>query len=142
MIKAKYGNKKTQVDGIWFDSKAEARYYIYLKAQKQQGLIKDFTLQPRFLLQEAFKKGGKTHRKLEYVADFKITHLDDSIEIVDVKGAVTKEFAIKEKLFNFKYRDVKLTIIDAKTLTERGKDSDKNRRTTRTNARSVKRKAK
>jgi hypothetical protein len=143
MAKSKYGNKKTQVDGIWFDSKAEARYYLFLKAQKQQGQIKDFSLQPRFTLQESFRKDGKTHRKLEYVADFQVTHLDGTIEIIDVKGARTKEYSIKEKLFHFRYRDLKLTLIDAKTLTERkrGKSSDSNRRTPRRNARTIKRKA-
>ncbi|WP_276918666.1 DUF1064 domain-containing protein [Aneurinibacillus aneurinilyticus] len=142
MTRTKYGNRKTQADGIWFDSKAEARYYIFLKAQKQQGLIKDFILQPKFLLQEPFQKDGKTHKRINYVADFQVTHLDDSLEIIDVKGTVTKEFAIKEKLFNFRYRDLKLTIIDAKTLTERGKASDANRLKSRGNARTSKRKAK
>jgi hypothetical protein len=144
VAKQKYGNKKTEVDGIIFDSKAEARYYIYLKAQKQQGLIQDFILQPRFLLQEAFRKDGKTHRKLEYVADFQIMHRDGSVEIVDVKGARTKEYSIKEKLFHFRYRDLKLTLIDAKTLTERkrGRTGDTNRRKARGNARASQRKAK
>ena len=32
--------------------------------------ISDLELQPRFLLQESFKKNGKTYRKIEYVADF------------------------------------------------------------------------
>ncbi len=101
--KAKYNNKKTEVDGIIFDSRAEAIYYQQLKWLKQAKQIKDFKLQPRFLLQEGFKKNGKTFRKIEYVADFEVHKLDGSIEIVDIKGTVTKEFAIKRKLFERKY---------------------------------------
>lgn len=109
--KSKYGNKKTVVDGITFDSKAEAIYYGQLKWLKQGKQIKDFKLQPRFLLQEAFKKNGKTFRKIEYVADFEIHNLDGSVEIVDVKGAITKEFALKRKMFEFRYPEYHLTVL-------------------------------
>jgi hypothetical protein len=100
---SKYGNKKTVVDNITFDSQAEATYYQQLKWLKQSKQIKDFALQPRYLLLEGFKKNGKTFRKTEYVADFEVHNLDDSIQIVDIKGAITKEFAIKRKLFERKY---------------------------------------
>lgn len=99
----KYGNKKTVVDNITFDSIAEAKYYQQLKWLKEAKQIKDFKLQPRFLLQEAFKKNGKTIRKIEYVADFEIHNLDGTVEIVDVKGHETTEFLIKKKLFEYRY---------------------------------------
>ena len=47
----KYGAKKVLIDGITFDSKAEAKFYTQLK---ENGV--DFELQPRFLLQDSFKK--------------------------------------------------------------------------------------
>jgi hypothetical protein len=103
MARNKFGNKKTVVDEITFDSQAEAKYYQQLKWLKQAKQIKDFKLQPKFLLQEAFKKNGKTFRKIEYKADFEVYRLDGTIEIVDVKGAITKDFAIKRKLFERKY---------------------------------------
>ncbi|MCY8035605.1 DUF1064 domain-containing protein [Bacillus sonorensis] len=99
----KFNAKKTYVDGIKFDSKAEAQYYLQLKWLKQAKQIKDFKLQPRFLLQEAFKKNGKTFRKIEYVADFEVHNLDGSIEVIDIKGVETKEFAIKRKLYERLY---------------------------------------
>lgn len=99
----KYGARKTQVDGITFDSRAEAKYYEQLKWLKVSKQIKDFKLQPRFLLQEAFKKNGKTFRKIEYIADFEVHKLDGSIEIIDIKGVETKEFAIKRKLYERLY---------------------------------------
>ncbi|MGG4039921.1 DUF1064 domain-containing protein [Heyndrickxia ginsengihumi] len=101
--RSKYGNKKTIVDGITFDSKAEARFYSELKLRKQAGEIKDFVLQPRYILQDGFVKNGKTYRKIEYVADFEIHHLDGAIEVVDTKGYQTETFKVKRKLFEYKY---------------------------------------
>lgn len=109
-MRNKYGNKKVVVDNIKFDSIAEAKYYEQLKWLLQAKQIKSFKCQPKFLLQEAFKKNGETFRKIEYIADFEIHNLDGSIEIVDVKGAETKEFLIKKKLFLKKY-DYPLKIV-------------------------------
>ncbi|MGE6260897.1 DUF1064 domain-containing protein [Heyndrickxia sporothermodurans] len=103
--KSKYGNIKTVVDGITFDSKAEATYYNQLKWLKQAKQIKDFKLQPRYILQDAFVKNGKKYRKIEYVADFEVHKLDGTIEIIDIKGKETKEFLLKRKLFERKYLD-------------------------------------
>ncbi|MCM3651306.1 DUF1064 domain-containing protein [Metabacillus litoralis] len=99
----KFGAKKTIVDNITFDSKSEAQYYQQLKWLQQAKQIKSFKLQPKFLLQEAFKKNGKTFRKIEYIADFEIHNLDGSIEVVDVKGVETEAFKIKRKLFEKLY---------------------------------------
>ncbi|WP_144495877.1 DUF1064 domain-containing protein [Bacillus pumilus] len=106
----KYGARKTIVDGITFDSKAEAKYYQQLKWLKQAKQIKDFSLQPRFELQETFKKHDKTFRKIEYIADFEVTNLDGSKEVIDIKGMETKEFAIKRKLYERKF-DTPLKVI-------------------------------
>ena len=103
MLNSKYGNKKVVIDGHKFDSIAESKYYLQLKWLKQANQIKDFKLQPRFLLQDSFKKDGRTFRKIEYVADFEIHHLDGSIEVVDVKGMETEAFKLKKKLFENKY---------------------------------------
>jgi hypothetical protein len=99
----KYGSKKVTIDGHTFDSKAEAKYYEQLKWLKQAKQITDFKLQPRYLLQEAFSKNGKHFRKIEYVADFEVHHLDGSVEVIDVKGYETKDFLIKRKLFERLY---------------------------------------
>lgn len=47
----KIAHKKTVIDGIKFDSKMEAEYYEYLLEEKKSGRVKDFTLQPVFILQ-------------------------------------------------------------------------------------------
>ncbi|MBT2680032.1 DUF1064 domain-containing protein [Bacillus sp. ISL-35] len=103
MAANKFGNRKVLVDGIKFDSVAEAKYYEQLKWLKHAKQIKGFKLQPRFVLLDSYKKNGKTIRAIHYSADFEIHNLDGSIEIVDVKGYETKEFLIKKKLFEHRY---------------------------------------
>lgn len=66
----KYRNKKIQVDMYVFDSIAESKRYRELKLLERAGEISELELQPKFLLQEGFKKNGKTYRKVEYIADF------------------------------------------------------------------------
>ncbi len=109
--KNKYSNRKTTVDGITFDSKKEADYYLKLKQQKAAGEIKDFKLQPEYELQPRFKKNGKTYRPIKYIADFIIDHNDGTTEVVDIKGMETEKFRIKKKLFEYKYQDLALRVI-------------------------------
>lgn len=111
MAKSKYGNKKVTVDGHVFDSAIEARYYEQVKWLKDTGEIKSFVLQPRYLLQESFRKGKTLHRKIDYVADFEITHIDGTIEVVDVKGQLLPLFSLKMKLFHKLYSH-KLSLIN------------------------------
>lgn len=99
----KYNSKSVELDGHVFDSKIEARYYQQLKWLESNKQILFFRLQPRYLLQDAFVKDGRKFRKIEYVADFEIHHLDGSIETIDVKGMETEAFKIKRKLFENKY---------------------------------------
>jgi hypothetical protein len=91
----KYGAEKTPVDGILFDSKAEANYYSELKLRQRAGDIKAFVIQPRFLLVEA----NNGNRRAEYRADFGIVENDGTFTVVDVKGMETAMFKIKRKMF-------------------------------------------
>ncbi|MCK6203944.1 DUF1064 domain-containing protein [Bacillus infantis] len=100
---SKYNNRNTVVDGIKFDSVNESKYYLLLQEKVERGEIAGFSLQPKFLLQDKFEKDGRKFRKIEYVADFEVVHLDGSLEIVDVKGVETEAFKIKRKLFEKKY---------------------------------------
>ncbi|NEZ46517.1 DUF1064 domain-containing protein [Clostridium niameyense] len=109
MVRSKYGAKKIVIDGITFDSKDEGKYYEYLKKLKAQGKILNFELQPKYELQPSFKKYGKTHRAITYAPDFLIYHLDDSEELIDVKGTETQQGNMRRKMFDYKYPDLKLT---------------------------------
>ena len=94
----KYGAVKTVIDGIKFDSKAEAMYYQLHKHDK------GIKMQEKFVLMDKFRLNGKAYREIAYVPDF--TFYDDEgnlIKIVDVKGMQTSGFKIKAKLFANRY---------------------------------------
>lgn len=108
----KYGAKRTTIDNITFDSRAEASYYQRLKMLKAGGIIQDFEVQPVFMLQEGFKKNGKTHQPITYSADFKVVHPNGFTEIIDVKGGkatMTEVYRIKKKLFEKRYPELTIT---------------------------------
>lgn len=105
------GKAKREYNGIIFDSLLEKNYYIYLLDQKEQGIIKDIELQPRYLIQPSFNYQGKTIRKIEYIADFKVTYSDNTVIVYDVKGKADAVALLKRKLFMFKYPDNKLVWI-------------------------------
>lgn len=109
--RSKHNNKKTVIDGITFDSKKEAEYYCKLKILEKAGEIKEFGIQPKYELQPTFRKNGKTHRSITYIADFIITNNDGTTDIVDVKGFETDVFKIKQKLFEYKYPELSLKVI-------------------------------
>lgn len=109
--RSKYGNIKTEVDGIKFDSQKEADYYCQLKLLKQAGEIRDIGLQQRYELQPGFKKNGKSYQPITYIADFVITNNDGTTEVIDVKGVETQVFKIKQKLFEYMYPDLSLKIV-------------------------------
>lgn len=103
-MRSKYNAVKTLVDGIKFDSRKEAKRYQELKLLERVGAIKELELQPRFLLQDKFTLDGVTHRKIEYVADFKFWDNGRRSWIVeDVKGVKTEVYKLKKKLFLKKY---------------------------------------
>lgn len=106
----KYRNKKTQIGMYVFDSIAESKRYKELALLEKAGQIKGLELQPKFLLQEGFKKNGKTYRKIEYIADFMYIE-NGKVIIEDVKGMETDVFKLKRKLFEYKYPDFELKIV-------------------------------
>lgn len=106
----KYKNKKVIVDDYIFDSIQESRRYKELKLLLRAGEISDLQLQPKFLLQEGFKKNGKTYRKIEYIADFQYIERGKTI-VEDVKGIQTDVFKLKHKIFEKLYPDLELKII-------------------------------
>lgn len=89
--RAKYGNKKTIVDGIKFDSKREAQRYGALQLMLKAGLISNLRLQVPYQITVNGMKVCK------YVADF--VYEDKGVEIVeDVKGMKTPIYNLKKKL--------------------------------------------
>ena len=104
--KSKYGNVKTIIDNITFDSKKESNRYIELKARQQCGQIANLALQPEFQLQEPFIDSmGVRHRAITYKADFMYLDRGDVI-VEDVKGKKTEVYRIKKKLLLKRYPDI------------------------------------
>src|SRR5574343_598301 len=85
----KYGAAKTTVNGITFDSRAEAAFYEYLLPLQKIGRIEKIELQKTFTLYAGIK----------YIADFVVTTKDGPIRYIDVKGVETPVFKLKRKLF-------------------------------------------
>jgi len=101
----KYKAQKTMIDGIEFDSRRESNRYLELKMLFRAGHISNLELQKRYMLQESFKKNGKTYRAIEYIADF--VYIENGMTIVeDSKGCKTKEYQIKKKLFEKRYENL------------------------------------
>lgn len=127
----KISHHVTTVDGIKFDSEMESKYYKYLLELKKQGIVKEFTLQPNFLLQEKFinlngdiilgsnKDFEKIKRKnkletisaINYISDFDVIYTDGHREIIDIKGLETPEFRLKLKLFKYKYPELNIRLL-------------------------------
>ena len=112
--KNKYKNHNIMIDGIVFASRGEAQRYLELKEMQKAGTITDFERQPKFELQPRFTKNGKKWREITYSADFRITYPDGTQVIEDVKGKggyTTPDFINKQKLFEYKYPELHLEIV-------------------------------
>lgn len=100
MKPSKYKAKKSECDGIVFDSKVEMEYYKDLKEMKSDNVIKSFKLQPSYLLQEAFiTSDGEKIRAITYKADFEVEYHGDLVKVIDIKGLATPISLMKRKMF-------------------------------------------
>jgi len=96
----KYGNRKTEVDGILFDSAKEARRYGELDLMLKAGEIRDLQLQVPFELIPAQKdeRGKIRERAVHYVADFVYYDQDGNLVVEDAKGMRTDAYKLKKKM--------------------------------------------
>lgn len=94
--RAKYRNKKAEVDGHKFDSKLEAERYKKLKIMQYAGLISNLQMQVNYELLP--KQEGE--RKVTYIADFVYQQNGQTI-VEDVKGRVLPVFILKRKMMLF-----------------------------------------
>ena len=93
----KYNNIKTVVDGIKFDSKREAYYYLYYKRLQETKVISNLKLQTSI----KFDIDGK--HIFTYKADFEYED-EYGHHYIDVKGVETPVFRLKKKLIEAKYK--------------------------------------
>lgn len=102
----KYRNQKTIVDGVTFDSKAEAVRYSELKLLYKAGMIHDLQYQFIFKLEV-----NKIH-VCNYIADFAYMEKGKCV-VEDVKGMKTAVYQLKKKLL-FASRGITVTEIGVK----------------------------
>lgn len=100
----KYNAKKTIVDGIKFDSKAESARYLELKNLEKAGEISDLQRQVRFELipSQHDENGEVIERPCYYVADFVYRESGKTV-VEDCKGYRTDVYIIKRKLMLYRY---------------------------------------
>lgn len=97
MKRNKYNAVKTQVDGITFDSHAEARRYQQLKALKESGQITELVLQQKFPLHVNGQKVST------YIADFTYKNDGGLLIVEDAKGFKTPVYQLKKKMMFAEY---------------------------------------
>lgn len=119
MRRSKYGNRKTVVDGITFDSKKETNRFRELQLLERAGKITALQRQVKYVLiptqrefsNEIYKKGahqghfkpGKVlEKECSYIADF--AYIQGGAYVVeDTKGVRTEAYKIKRKLMLERY---------------------------------------
>lgn len=112
---SKYGARQIVVDGICFDSQAEARRYAQLKALQASGAISGLRVHPVYLLQPGFTHGKTAERAINYEGDFEYRE-NGAVIVEDVKGVETDVFKLKRKLFVYNYPHFTLRIVPAKEV--------------------------
>ncbi len=90
--RSKYGSRKTEVDGIVFDSLKESRRYVDLRILEHSGEITGLELQPMYQITVNGKKICK------YYPDFRYHDRLGKIIVEDCKGVRTGIYRLKKKL--------------------------------------------
>lgn len=92
--RSKYGAQPTEADGIRFDSKAEANYYLELKARVAAGDV------AYFLRQVPIHLPGRTRYVVDFLEFLPCTCGGCTCQrhrFVDVKGVQTQTFRLKKR---------------------------------------------
>lgn len=113
----KYKNKRHEMDGYKFDSKAEMDFYIQFVKDKNV----EWSLHPRYLIQGSFDHNGKLVRDIYYIADFEINGV-----VYDVKGMATPLAKLKRKMFwkNYQNKELRWVVKNKKWGTDGWIDYD------------------
>lgn len=103
----KYHNRKTEVNGIVFDSKHEAERWIELRYMERAGMIYDLQRQVPFVLipkQVDEVTGRVIEREAKYIADFTYRSCKTGrIVVEDAKGAKTEVYKLKKKIMLYRH---------------------------------------
>jgi len=102
---SKYRAVPTEIDGVRFASKKEAKRYQELRLLERAGHVRDLQLQPSWTFSVAGNavlirsEGFPNGRKLKYQADFQYFDVKaGKVTVEDVKGMRTDVYKIKRAL--------------------------------------------
>lgn len=110
--RSKYNARRVKIDGITFDSAAEARRYGELKLLEQAGHLTGLKVHPRYEIIPPVFWHGRWERAVFYEADFEYN--DSGYTFVEeVKGVRTAVYQLKRKLFLLRYPDVEFVEMQA-----------------------------
>jgi hypothetical protein len=96
----KYRNQPVTVDGIRFDSKAEAARYGQLKLLLRAGRIRNLRTHVPFLLEVAGERIGTY--EADFVYEQRVEPCWEQV-VEDVKGVRTREYILKRNLMRALY---------------------------------------
>ena len=85
----KYGNRKTDVNGIPFDSQHEAEVYLQLMDRVKAGELKCVMRQVRFDLGNGPYCSKES--RYQYIADFVTVDPDNRVAVLDAKSEATRK---------------------------------------------------
>lgn len=104
---AKRGYYKIGNKTMYFRSKWEANYAIYLVYLKKSGIIKKWEFEPDTFWFKSIKRGVRS-----YLPDFKVFNNDVTFEYHEVKGWMDKKSVTKLKRMKKYYPHIKIVLID------------------------------
>lgn len=92
----KYGNIRVTIDGIKFDSKKEARYWLVFKEMETRGEISNLERQVKYTFPcpTGLVRHTKSNRPVTYVADF-VYEKNGMKVVADAKGIRTQDYKLK-----------------------------------------------
>jgi hypothetical protein len=107
------------IDGrrIFFRSRWEFRYALYLQLLKEKGQIKDWQHEPKTFWFDGIKRGTNN-----YKPDFLVIHANDSEEWVEVKGYMDSKSATKIKRMAKYFPQIKLRFVDKSFFSKNAKN--------------------
>lgn len=100
-VRRKYRNQPVTVDGVRFDSQAEAARWLDLQRLQRLGVIRDLQRQVIFTLAPPvkFSAARRATPALRFVADFTYTLAASGERVVeDTKGVRTRAYRLKRHL--------------------------------------------
>lgn len=107
------GKYETSKGEVYFRSKWEANYAVYLDWLVKQKQIKDWEYESENYFFEGIKLGNNSYRP-----DFKVFLNDGKFELHEVKGFMSSDGKVKLKRMAKYFPDVKIALVDKKAYGE------------------------